>query len=294
MLAELLDVLRCPVCAEPLEKRAATLRCPQRHSFDIARQGYVNLLAGVPSPRATADTGDMVRARDEFLTAGHYHPIAAKLADAAVSELEPAAPATGHEATSEHDDHPVVLDIGAGTGHYAAAVLDRTPRSRGLALDASKSAARYAARAHPRLAAAVWDVWRPWPVRDESVTVLLDVFAPRNPAEFHRVLRPGGAALVVTPTTDHLAELVEPLGMLTVDSRKAERLDQSLATTLTLDDREELTFPLALPTADVERLVRMGPSSWHVDDATLADRLAALDWPVRATASISIARYRKP
>lgn len=293
MLAELLDVLRCPVCAGGLMQRATALQCEQHHTFDVARQGYVNLLAGVPS-RKSADTADMVRARDEFLSAGHYHLIAAKLAGDAVSELEAAASATEHAVTSEHDDDPVVLDVGAGTGYYAAAVLDRIPRARGLALDASKFAGRQAARAHPRLAAAVWDAWRPWPVTDQSVNVLLNVFAPRNAAEFRRVLRPAGTALVVTPTPAHLSELVEPLGMLTIDSRKDEYLEQSLAGHLTLDGREELTFPLTLPLADVERLVRMGPSSWHVEATELAARLAALDDPVRATASVKIGRYRRP
>lgn len=280
MLADLLDELRCPVCAGRLEQHAQALQCPQRHTFDIARQGYVNLLAGVPS-RTTADTADMVRVRDEFLTAGHYGPLAAKLAATAA-------------ATTQHAGDRVVLDVGAGTGYYAAAVLDELPRSRGLAFDASKFAARHAARAHPRLASAVWDAWQPWPVHDESVTVLLNVFAPRNAAEFRRVLRPGGTALIVTPTPAHLAELVEPLGMLTVDQRKDERLEHSFAAHLRLDHREELTFTLTLPADDVRRLVRMGPSSSHVDEAALADRLAALDEPFRATVSVNIARYRTP
>lgn len=279
MLTDLLDVLRCPVCAGQLKQDGQAIRCPQRHAFDVARQGYVNLLAGVPS-RTPGDTADMVRARDEFLTAGHYRPLAAKLADLAAA------------AAPHHTTGDVVLDVGAGTGYYASAVLEGLPRSRGLALDASKFAARHAARTHLRLAAAVWDAWRPWPVHDEPVGVLLNVFAPRNASELRRVLRPGGCALIVTPTPAHLAELVEPLGMLTVDSRKDERLEESLAGHLTLDDREELTFPLTLPIADVERLVRMGPSGWHVGEAALADRLAALDDPVRATASVNIGRYR--
>ncbi len=282
MLADLLDVLRCPVCAGRLEQRDGALQCPQRHTFDVARQGYVNLLAGVAS-RTTADTADMVRARDGFLAAGHYGPLAARLADAAASARR----------GTDSGAAPVILDVGAGTGYYAAAVLDRVPRSRGLAMDASKFAARQAARAHPRLAAAVWDAWRPWPVRDESVAVLLNVFAPRNAAEFRRVLLPAGTALVVTPTPAHLAELVEPLGLLAVDRQKDERLEHGLASHLGLDHREELTFPLTLASADVERLVRMGPSSWHIDEATLAARLAALDEPVHATASFNIGHYRR-
>lgn len=276
MLERLLDVLRCPVCGGSLQRVGASLRCAERHTFDIARQGYVNLLGGGAHP-ATGDTADMVQARAEFLGAGHFAPLARALAD---------------DAAEVPGD--VVLDAGAGTGYYLGAVLDERTRGRGLALDVSKAASRRAARAHERAGAAVWDSWQPLPVRDRSVDLVLDVFAPRNGPEFRRILRPGGAVLVVTPQQAHLAEVAEIAGMLSVDPDKDERLERSLTVHLDLDGRRELAWPMSLWRSDVARLVRMGPSAWHVDATTLASRLATIPEPVQVTAAVVLSRFHRP
>ena len=273
-ISEFLDVLRCSVCTAPFEADRTALWCANGHNFDIAKQGYVNLLTGSPAPGA-ADTAAMVAARAEFLASGHYAPIADAVAR-----------------TVGGRERGVVLDAGAGTGYYLSRVLDEVAGGRGLALDISKFATRRAARAHPRIAAAVCDTWRALPVRDRSVEVVLDVFAPRNGPEFARVLKPDGILVVVTPTARHLAELAEAVGLLSVDVRKQERLRRSLAADLESVHSDEHDVPLHLTTADVERLIRMGPSAWHVDAAEAARRAAALGEPFAATASVTVAGYR--
>lgn len=273
----MIEVLRCPVCAGGLERSAGSLRCPSGHSFDVARQGYVNLLPGGVRV-GTADTADMVRARADFLTAGHYAPLADLLAGRA-------------DALCEGSGDGVLLDAGAGTGYYLGAVLDRHPSATGLAFDVSKYAARRAARAHPRATAAVTDTWRSLPVRDGSISVVLNVFAPRNGAEFRRVLRSDGRLLVVTPTARHLADLVSEVGMLTVDASKDERVDSTLSSHFRAERRTEHDLELTLTSEDVANLVRMGPSAHHVTTAELDERLAALGFPFRTTASVTIATY---
>jgi 23S rRNA (guanine745-N1)-methyltransferase len=272
-LADLLDVLRCPVCTADFEPDERVLCCGNGHSFDVARQGYVNLLTGTEKP-GTADTSHMVAARAEFLAAGHYGPVV----DAIAGRIAP--------------DAQIVLDAGAGTGYYLTGVLEATPQAGGLALDISKFAARRAARAHPRIAAAVCDTWQALPVRDESADVILNVFAPRNGPEFARALNRDGVLTVVTPTRRHLAELAAELGMLDVDARKEARVERALAEHFEPVDRAELNFPLRLGTADVERLVQMGPSAWHLDAGEAARRAATLGTEVAATASVTIASYR--
>jgi 23S rRNA (guanine745-N1)-methyltransferase len=277
VLADVIDVLRCPVCAEPLEptspEQTSPLRCTAGHAFDIAKQGYVNLLGGGSGTRA--DTADMVAARAEFLAAGHYAPLADALAGLAAEAAGPGS---------------VLLDAGAGTGYYLAAALDRVADSRGVALDLSKFAVRRAAKAHPRIGAAVSDVWRRLPLADASVDVILNVFAPRNGPEFARVLRPDGYLLVVTPTREHLVGLIDEVGMLSVDELKDERLERTLADHFSLARRDELTFPLTLAGADVRRVAAMGPSAWHLDDDAL-DELARRG-PVSTEAAVSLSAYR--
>jgi 23S rRNA (guanine745-N1)-methyltransferase len=279
VLADAVPYLGCPHCGSGLAHDGpSSLRCAGgRHSFDVARQGYVNLLPG-DAHTGTADSAEMVAARAAFLSAGHYAPLARALAEGAVA----AAP----------DPEGCVLDLGAGTGHYLAAVLDALPAHRGVALDISKYALRRAARAHPRAGAVVGDAWRRLPLRDGAASLVLNVFAPRRGAEIRRVLRPEGTLLVAAPTTGHLAELVGALGLLAVDERKEQRVEAALGPELTRVSAEVRTFPLELGRAAVAEVVRMGPSAWHTDARELQERIAALPDPVRVTASVTVAAYR--
>ncbi|MEU9505117.1 putative RNA methyltransferase [Micromonospora sp. NPDC048170] len=284
----IVDRLRCPVCAQPLAEVAAggarALCCPRRHSFDVARQGYVNLLAG-RAPHV-GDTAEMVAARADFLSAGHYDLISAALAAAATEAVERVVGARAVGA------YPLVVDAGAGTGRHLAAVLAALPDAAGLALDVSKPALRRAARAHPRAAAALADTWQRLPLADAGTAVLLNVFAPRNGAEFHRVLDPAGSLLVVTPAEDHLTELVGALGLLRVDPAKADRVAESLGGHFTPAASTVHRRELALTGPEVATLVGMGPSAWHTDPAGLAARVAALAEPVRVTVAVRLTVWR--
>jgi 23S rRNA (guanine745-N1)-methyltransferase len=268
-LDQVVGLLRCPVCAGDLEEDENVLRCAAGHSFDIARQGYVNLVPG------SGDSAEMVEARDAFLAAGHFRRLSAALA----AEARP----DGSEGA--------VVDLGAGTGHHLARVLDARPDARGIAMDSSQAALRRAARAHPRAAAVGADAWRELPIKDGAAALILSVFAPRNPSEMARVLAPGGALLAVTPTTRHLFELVGPLGLLSVPEDKADRLDDQLASHFSLDERRSVEHAMFLNREEAAQLVRMGPSAWHVDEQTVAERLALLPDPLTVTASTTLSRY---
>lgn len=270
MLADVVDLLQCPVCGAALDCAAGVVQCGAGHSFDIARQGYVNLVPG------RADTPEMVEARDAFLRAGHFRPLSEALAE----EARGVAAADG-----------AVVDIGAGTGHHLAAVLDALPDRRGIAVDASPAALRRAARSHPRAAAVGADAWKPLPLRDEIATIVLSAFAPRNAIEIARTIAPGGALLAVTPTTRHLHELVGPLGLLSVPDDKEDRLDVQLSCRFELADRRTVEYAMFLTRDESAQIVRMGPSAWHVDEQSVSERLAALPDPLAVTASMTLSRY---
>src|SRR5262249_28297004 len=156
-----------------------------------------------------------------------------------------------------------VADVGAGTGYYLAAVLDRLPDRAGLALDVSKFALRRAARAHERIGAVAADAWEHLPVADGAAAVGLHIFAPRSGGELRRILHPAGALLVVTPNPEHLGELAGPLRLLAVDPRKDERLAGKLGPYLDLREQRQLRFGVRLGHRDIAAAVAMGPSAWH-------------------------------
>ena len=266
--------LRCPVCAQPLAAATDTraLRCPRRHSFDLARQGYVEP-AHRPCPARRGHRRDGRRPsrlpgrralRRDLVRPGRggvIRPGRAERTDAGdrtdrdkrtgraqttgPTETTGPAEATGPAPAGEHAEttgaaqvggpveangsadrqaeagfgaYPLVVDAGAGTGWHLAAVLAALPDAVGLALDVAKPALRRAARAHPRAAAVLADTWQQLPLADRVGRPCCSTSSPRATArEFHRVLHPAGALLVVTPTDAHLAELVDVLGLLRVD-----------------------------------------------------------------------------
>jgi 23S rRNA (guanine745-N1)-methyltransferase len=228
--------------------QAAT--CGHGHSFDIARQGYLNLLGGA-QPRH-ADTAAMVSARRRVHAAGVFGPVAAALGDLAqASGLGP---------------DQWVLEAGAGDAYYLSQVVDRTG-APGLALDISTAAARVAAKAAPRIASIVADVWRPLPLLDHTIGLVLCVFAPRNLAEFVRVLQPGGRLAVVTPNPGHLAGLRQRYGLIGIGEGKTADLQQG---PFRLASAEPIGYSVELTAALASDLVAMGPNAFH-DPPAVAD-----------------------
>ncbi len=278
MLDDVIRFLICPVCGDALRHRGPAVTCPSGHTFDVARQGYVNLLTG-GARHHDADTAAMIGARERFLAAGHYAGLAGRVA------------ALSRQAVPEAGGDACVLDAGAGTGYYLAGVLGSGPAIPGIALDASKHAARRAARAHPRIGAVVADTWQRFPVRSGAAGVALVVFAPRNPPELHRVLNGRGRLIVVTPARRHLQEVTEPLGLLRIAGDKPERLSAQLGRFFRKTGQEVVEQRLHLGEADLRSLVMMGPSARHVPPQEADRRIARLGGAADVTAAFSIASY---
>lgn len=273
MLADVVALLRCPSCREPLREQQRFLTCTRGHTFDVARQGYVNLL-GAAQP-GTADTPAMVAARADFLAGGWFAPLADGVADGV-------GPGAG-----------VVVEMGAGTAYHLAHVLDRGAGAVGLAVDVSVAACRRAARAHPRAGAVVADAWADLPLRDGCADAVVVAFAPRGAAELARVTRPGGRLVVLAAGADHLGELRAPLGLVGVDDRKQERLRAATAPWFAVTARVPLRYAVRLGAADVVRLASMGPSAFHTRPAALGERVAALPNPVEVTVAATVTTLQR-
>lgn len=259
---EALSFFRCPLCGGPLTGAPGGLRCPGRHSFDRAREGYVHLLpANQKHSRAPGDDKGMAAARRAFLDRGWYAPLREALCRLAVDCTGPA---------------PVVLDAGCGEGYYTAGVFQalrsagRRPRVAGT--DISKFALRTAARREREAEFAVASSYR-LPLAEGSVDGLLNCFSPLALEEFRRVLKPGGWFLYVVPGAEHLWEMKEVLYDRPYPNEEKETPYEGFSYreivpvegTVLLERRE-----------DIRNLFRMTPYFWRTPRAG-AERLAALD-----------------
>jgi 23S rRNA (guanine745-N1)-methyltransferase len=252
------------------------VRCRSGHSFDVARQGYVNLLPARPAT-GTGDTSAMVAARTSFLSGGHYARFATAVAAAASAGSDATA---GSQVTSSEP----IAEIGSGTGYYLAHALRRRD-GVGVAIDVSTAAARRAARAHERIGAVVADAWTHLPLADACLGAAVVAFAPRSGGELARVVRPGGRLVVLVPGADHLAELRSLLGLLAVDPRKAERLAAALGDAFRPESDDRLRWTTELDHDAVRNLVLMGPNALHQDQRRLTESIAAL--PERTPVTVS-------
>jgi len=249
-------VLACPVCQEALWPVSSALRCAQGHGYDLAREGYVNLL--VAQHRSSKDPGysrEMIAARRDFFDAGHYQAHADDLAAILVAQLsgEPA---------------EVVLDAGCGEGYYLRRLRVALDAGAGddpvlCGLDISKHGVRVAARRDRAGLYAVAGTHR-IPVLTERVSVLLTHFSPVSPDDFARVLRPGGVLLVAGPGEGHLYSFKQLLYDTPTTHQPADQLAGDGRFALVSTTR--IRHPLHLDRAQhVRELLAMTPFFWTLD-----------------------------
>jgi 23S rRNA (guanine745-N1)-methyltransferase len=273
-------LLRCPICRLDLIEAKGTLVCPNRHGFDIARSGYVNLLGGRRRlPAAGGDSAIQLRHRAAFLDAGHYDALCAMIAR-----------------HMQHDTAPAnhcwcVLDAGCGTGHHLNGISAglRTP-AVGLGLDISSEAGRYAARRWPSLAFATVDLWREWPIRDAAVDLVVSVVAPKNFAETARVLRPGGWLAMAYPGPEHLVELRQRFGLMRQHEAKGRRYEEAVASLIGPPTAARLLERTLLTPTSIRDAVLMGPNAHRIVEASFE----ADPRPMLVTFDIVLLFARKP
>jgi len=269
------ELLACPLCAAEVHRAPGALACASGHSFDTAREGYVNLTTG--RTRHTGDTAEMLTHRSAVHASGAFQPLVDEIAGT-----------VARHATSAG----TLLEIGAGDAYYVGELLTSNPGARAVALDASKHAARRAAAADARIVAVVADAWDAWPLRSDAIDVVLTAFAPRNPEQTARVLAPEGIAVVAAAGPDHLAELRGPLGLLSVQPDKDTRIEERYAAAgLERIDSRELVWRQILQTGTVRDVALMGPSAFHTQPDALDSALEALPAPVAVTFHVQVATF---
>lgn len=272
-----MNFFTCPICKEPFERVGNSLVCPKRHSFDLSRRGYVNLLR--PSKSGGARHGDdklMVAARTAFLDAGFYEPL--------LNALKAVVCPNAAEIRT-------VLDAGCGEGYYTnglrEALLPMSPALAVYGIDVSKDAVHAASLRERSLRLSVASIFD-LPVADGSVDLLVNLFAPYDGKEFARVLRDGGMLLRVFPAERHLWELKTAV----YDVPYENEIDTFDLEGFTMTEKTHLRFPLSLDCAEqIDALFKMTPYYYKTSREGQA-RLKALNF-LETHAEFYIAVYRK-
>lgn len=234
-------MLICPLCQNPLILSDKTYRCIHRHSFDVAKEGYVNLhVVQHKKSKNPGDAPEQVAARRRFLAGGFYQP----LKEAIVRKL------ANLSAKS-------VLDIGCGEGYYTMGLADAGARV--VAIDIAKSAVQAAAKADKQKRI-TWAVGTGalLPVADGSVDVCTSFFSPLPVDEMARVLSDGGYVLVATPAPKHLYALREAL-FGEVVAHTPDKFIQLLADRFALQDTQTISCTFMLDNAALNDLICMTP-----------------------------------
>lgn len=230
----------CPVCKGKLNIDGRAYVCADNHSFDISKDGYVNLLMSQQSSlKRHGDDKMMVRSRRDFLSKGYYEPLRESICRA-VSEFV--------------DNGGVIADIGCGEGYYTDAVVNGGEYTV-CGIDISKDALRYAAKLMKGSEFAVASAFS-LPFSDESADCILNVFAPSAYEEFHRVLKPDGVLIKAVPLEDHLWGLKCALYDKPYKN-KPEKRNENL---FSLVSARELKYEIKLSDSeDIGNLFRMTP-----------------------------------
>ena len=263
-------ILQCPVCRKPLLNSADGYQCSNNHTFDAAREGYVNvLLAHKKNSKEPGDSKEMIRSRRRFLNLGLYDRISDGINETAAGNLPK--PVSGRAFN--------ILDAGCGEGFYLQRLkefLAQRPGSREYyGVDISKFAVRQATqrdRSMNWFVASVIDL----PFAESSLDMVLNVFSPADFPEFSRVLRETGGLLTVSPGPRHLNGLRE---IIYPDAREhaPSTISEEAKGFFSLSTETRINYPLELKSREAIRdLLAMTPYFWNIDVKTKA-RVEALD-----------------
>lgn len=237
--------LNCPICSQDMIKTPGSVRCNNNHSFDIAKQGYINLLP-VQNKKSLnpGDTKEMLCARRTFLNQGYYKPICDEIIEQSQNYL---------------GKNDVILDVGCGEGYYLAEIHNKFADARCVGVDISKDGVKMACSRSKDI---MWLVATAavLPLKSESVSLITSVFALVAEEEFARVLKPGGRVVEIISANDHLKELKEVIYDKVYKQDKKPKESKFLKEVL----RKEVKFSFTLNNDQLLDLLLMTPHFWRM------------------------------
>ncbi|MBR4038546.1 MAG: methyltransferase domain-containing protein [Clostridia bacterium] len=248
---DITHLLRCPLCGGAFSRRDNSLVCEKRHTYDIARQGYVNF---VPGQKEMFYKKELFESRAKVFGAGVYAPVVERLTEAIGRHVKAG--------------NAVLLDAGCGEGYYTKAVCPGREMTR-IGFDLSKDAVKLAAKG-PKMAAFFAADLKRIPLQDHVVDILLDIFTPANYAEFARVLAPGGVVMKLAPRSGYLGELRALAGdRLRRQEYDGGDVERYVHEKMDVIEQTAITYTLEVSQETAYHLARMTPMLAGVDVDTL-------------------------
>lgn len=241
------SIYQCPVCGTPLELTERQYRCINGHGFDLAREGYVNLLlAHQKRSKEAGDSKAMLQSRRSFLERGFYDVLPRFLATR-IDELFP-------------DQHINLLDAGCGEGYYTGFIKREIgERINGWGTDIAKPGIVLAAKRYKEIQFFVASTFR-LPLQDHTINVAIRIYAPGDAREFARILSPAGRLITVIPGKRHLFGLKQHI----YDTPQEHEAEEPLPEGFTLREQHILHDQIHLnASADICHLLEMTPYYWH-------------------------------
>ena len=243
----------CPICQENLALVESSLKCSNRHSFDLAKFGYVNLAPQI-NQSANYDKENFQN-RQQILEAGFYQAILE-----AVSDL-----------LSNSKNAKTILDIGCGEGFYSRKLQESHPEKTFYAFDISKDSVQIAAKSEPNWAVNwfVGELAR-LPIKDASMDILLDIFSPANYGEFRRVLSKDGILIKVIPTENHLKEIRQKVqDQLTNKDYSNQDIKNHFQNNFTILSSKTASLTKPITAEQLQALLSMTPLLFHIDQSKI-------------------------
>lgn len=243
----------CPICQENLTLLETNFKCCNRHSFDLAKFGYVNL---APQIKQSANYDkENFQNRQQILEAGFYQAILD-----AVSDLLASSKTT-----------TTILDIGCGEGFYSRKLQESHSEKTFYAFDISKNSVQIAAKSEPNWAVNwfVGDLAR-LPIKDANMDILLDIFSPANYGEFRRVLSKDGILIKVIPTENHLKEIRQRVqDQLTNKEYSNQDIKEHFQEHFTILSSQTASLTKTITAEQLQALLSMTPLLFHVDQSKI-------------------------
>ena len=258
-----LRILTCPVCQTHFTQVGNALKCEKAHTFDIAKEGYINLLTK-KLPDSMGDTKEMLLARRTFLANAHYQPLVTAINTLLYDYLK-----TDADISLPYIN---ILDAGCGEGYYLGRIQQvlkqKLPEAHisYIGLDIAKEAMRMAAKRYKAMHFLVANLKERLVFTNDALHILLNIFAPRNVEEFARILTPGGVALVVIPAPQHLQQLRGQLGLLSIEEHKQEHVIEQFSPYFTYLGATSVNAMLHLTNQEIAQAVMMTPNYWHMSE----------------------------